>query len=77
MTDLVFVDQESPPSAGMRTSRGLGEESLSKAVSRNITMILEDLLKDYDKTERPSYKEGCCYHLEDSFNYIYQDCLPR
>ena len=41
-----------------RSSRGIGEESLSKAVSRNITMILEDLLKDYDKTERPSYKEG-------------------
>ena len=35
-----------------------GEDSLSKAVSANITRILEDLLKDYDKTERPSYNEG-------------------
>ena len=34
------------------------EESLSKAVSANITSILEDLLKDYDKTERPSFNEG-------------------
>ena len=25
---------------------------------QNITSILEDLLKDYDKTERPSYKDG-------------------
>ena len=52
--NVVFVDQDS----SARASRGVGEESLSKAVSRNITMILEDLLKDYDKTERPSYKEG-------------------
>ena len=44
--------------SGKRSSRGIGEESLSKAVSKNITRILEDLLKDYDKTERPSYKEG-------------------
>ena len=50
----MFVDQD----YHMRTSGGAGEESLSKAVSRNITLILEDLLKDYDKTERPSYKEG-------------------
>ena len=52
---IVYVDKGS---VGGRASRGIGEESLSKAVSRNITMILEDLLKDYDKTERPSYKEG-------------------
>ena len=32
--------------------------SLSKALSDNITMILEDLLKDYDKTERPGYITG-------------------
>ena len=51
----MYVDQVG---VGARASRGIGEESLSKAVSRNITMILEDLLKDYDKTERPSYKEG-------------------
>ena len=35
-----------------------GEDTLSKAVSANITKILEDLLQDYEKTERPSYKEG-------------------
>ena len=28
------------------------------ALSKNITMILEDLLKDYDKTERPAFKTG-------------------
>ena len=38
-----------------RTKR---EHSLSEAFSRNITMILEDLLKDYDKTERPSFQKG-------------------
>ena len=27
-------------------------------VSANITSILESLLKDYDKTERPSYPYG-------------------
>ena len=35
-----------------------GGDTLSKAVSANITRILQDLLEDYDKTERPSYKEG-------------------
>ena len=53
---VVFVDQDS--SLKKRLWRGIGEDSLSKAVSKNITMILEDLLKDYDKTERPSYNEG-------------------
>ena len=47
-----------PESPRRRSSRQVGEESLSKAVSKNITRILEDLLKDYDKTERPSFKEG-------------------
>ena len=40
-----------------------GEDTLSKAVSANITRILEDLLEDYDKTERPSYKEGQYFYL--------------
>ena len=53
---VVFVDQDS--GLKKRLGRGIGEDSLSKAVSKNITMILEDLLKDYDKTERPSYNEG-------------------
>ena len=54
---VVFLDKDSKLS-GTRSSREVGEESLSKAVSENITRILEDLLKDYDKNERPSYKEG-------------------
>jgi len=28
------------------------------ALSKNITLILEDLLKDYDKTERPAFATG-------------------
>ena len=51
------MDKESKPSR-KRSSFQAGEESLSKAVSKNITRILEDLLKDYDKTERPSFKDG-------------------
>ena len=38
--------------------RGRREDSVSDALSRNITMILEDLLMDYDKTERPAFKTG-------------------
>ena len=34
------------------------QEALSQVSVQNITSILEDLLKDYDKTERPSYKDG-------------------
>ena len=34
------------------------ESSVSEAISSNITRILEGLLKDYDKTERPSYPYG-------------------
>ena len=33
-------------------------EDISAALSENITMILEALLKNYDKTERPSFKQG-------------------
>ena len=55
---FVFVDKYAKAYPHERSTRQIGEESLSKAVSKNITRILEDLLKDYDKTERPSYKEG-------------------
>ena len=34
--------------------------SVSDALSSNITEILESLLKDYDKTERPAYNKGKC-----------------
>ena len=65
-----------------RSSRQVmtGEDSLSKAVSANITRILEDLLKDYDKTERPSYNEGlsenckkkiqCLIHFREFFTKV-------
>ena len=54
---VTFVDKDKT-SWKNRLPRQAGEESLSKAVSKNITSILEDLLKDYDKTERPSFKDG-------------------
>ena len=38
-------------------------EDISAALSKNITMILEDLLKDYDKTERPAFKQGTIYRV--------------
>ena len=38
--------------------RRVKREDISAALSKNITMILEDLLKDYDKTERPAFKKG-------------------
>ena len=44
--------------ASNRTRRAKREVSLSDAFSKNITMILEDLLKDYDKTERPAFRKG-------------------
>ena len=57
VTSFSLLEKDSD-SSGMRSSRQVGEESLSKAVSKNITRILEDLLKDYDNTERPSFKDG-------------------
>ena len=39
------------------------------ALSQNITMILEDLLKDYDKTERPAFKTGQIFILKICFQY--------
>ena len=41
-----------------RRSTSKSEESVSDAISSNITRILEGLLKDYDKTERPGFKTG-------------------
>ncbi len=52
------------PSFKFLTSSGDGarvrrkREDLSDALSKNITLILEDLLQDYDKTERPDFKKG-------------------
>ena len=57
VTSFFFMEKESKPSR-KRSSCQTGEESLSKAVIKNITRILEDLLKDYEKTERPSVKDG-------------------
>ena len=47
------------PSYGRTRRRAKKQHtSLSDALSANITLILEDLLKDYDKTERPGFKRG-------------------
>lgn len=35
-----------------------GHSSIALALSANISILLEDLLKDYDKTERPGYTKG-------------------
>ena len=43
---------------GRRGRQRVKREDISAALSKNITMILEDLLKDYDKTERPAFKQG-------------------
>ena len=51
--------------AGHDGRRRVKREDISAALSKNITMILEDLLKDYDKTERPAFKQG----LTDLFLY--------
>ncbi|XP_059080486.1 uncharacterized protein LOC131878512 [Tigriopus californicus] len=39
-------------------SRRVRRQEDDDAFSKNITKILEDLLKDYDKTERPSFRSG-------------------
>ena len=60
---VIFVDSgfesESVDLEGVRQPRASSSsDSLSKAVSSNITNILESLLKNYDKTERPSFQNG-------------------
>ena len=45
-------------------------------VSANITSILESLLKDYDKTERPSYPYGELRHYNEPGIYkIFNICV--
>ena len=52
-------DQRSLKLRRRRRRRAKREESsVSEAISSNITRILEGLLKDYDKTERPGFKTG-------------------
>ena len=58
---VIFVDSISESvdlEAARQPRASASADSLSKAVSSNITSILESLLKDYDKTERPSYQSG-------------------
>ena len=59
---VIFVDSsefETVDLEGVRQTRASSSsDSLSKAVSSNITNILESLLKNYDKTERPSFQNG-------------------
>ena len=58
---VIFVDSFSQSvdlDSARQTRASSSADSLSKAVSSNITNILESLLKDYDKTERPSYQNG-------------------
>ena len=43
--------------------------SVSAALSSNITEILESLLKDYDKTERPAYNKGKYKKMKSCFIY--------
>ncbi len=46
-----------------RRSRRVKREDVSDAISRNITRILEGLLKNYDKTERPAFRTGECSRI--------------
>jgi len=46
------------------------DASLAEQLSKNVTKILEDLLKDYDKTERPSFKKGILYFSSKLSNKI-------
>ena len=46
------------PRRGGKSRRVKRESEESAALSKNITKILEDLLRGYDKTERPSFKQG-------------------
>ena len=52
--DLYAGADYSHVSHGRRVKRG----DVSDAVSRNITRILEGLLKNYDKTQRPAFIKG-------------------
>ena len=44
--------------SSIRWNQNWFQGALFQVSLQNITSILEDLLKDYDKTERPSYKDG-------------------
>lgn len=61
-SDLHDDDEQDVSVTGLskqqQRKRRVKREDISAALSQNITMILEDLLKDYDKTERPSFKQG-------------------
>jgi hypothetical protein len=46
------------PTAPPTRVRERREQSEREAISRNITLILEDLLRNYDKTERPAFSRG-------------------
>ncbi len=50
------VSDEPQQGAKRRVKRT--DASLAEQLSKNVTKILEGLLKDYDKTERPSFKKG-------------------
>ena len=62
--DDVLLSEDTMQSSSERAgknrkrSKRVKREDISAALSKNITMILEDLLKDYDKTERPAFKQG-------------------
>lgn len=46
------------------------DASLAEQLSKNVTKILEDLLKDYDKTERPSFKKGIFNNIKRNWNQL-------
>ena len=50
-------------------------EDISAALSKNITRILEELLKDYDKTERPEFSKGQLMHSMEISWFFYHQIL--
>ena len=56
--EVLLTSPDSTKRGKKRRQRRVKREDISAALSKNITMILEDLLKDYDKTERPAFKQG-------------------
>ena len=55
---LSWIIQRYKEQYNMKSELISSQGALSQVSLQNITSILEDLLKDYDKTERPSYKDG-------------------
>lgn len=61
-TDELLLSSDVNATIGDYDTHAMWKRSINDAVSKNITMVLENLLKNYENSQLPTHGKGCILH---------------